>query len=75
LKPEIYSLRNRPPLPREGTKTNFVSTLGLEPEPFLLITGTFNLFVKEPNRLPPERCAFSPEQIHTVMNLSVLETF
>jgi hypothetical protein len=24
-----------------------VSTLGLEPEPFLLITGTFNLFVKD----------------------------
>ena len=33
LKPEICSLRNRPPLPREGAKTNFVSTLGLEPEP------------------------------------------
>ena len=47
LKPEIYSLRSRPPWPREGTTANFVSTLGLEPEPFLLITGTFNLFVKD----------------------------
>jgi hypothetical protein len=33
LKPEIYPLRDRPPWPREGTTANFVSTLGLEPEP------------------------------------------
>jgi len=34
LKPEIYSLRSRPPWPRSGTTAYFVSTLGLEPEPF-----------------------------------------
>ena len=39
---------------RDMETADFVSTLGLEPEPFLLITGTFNLFVKDPNRLPPE---------------------
>jgi len=33
LKPEIYLLRGRPPWPREGTTADFVSTLGLEPEP------------------------------------------
>ena len=88
LKPEIYSLRSRPPWPREGTTANFVSTLGLEPEPFHTVvgrrlsvvgetprtssqrslrqthlTGTFNLFVKDRLAFPPERRAFSPEQI------------
>jgi len=31
----------------EPELNDFVSTFGLEPEPFLLITGTFNLFVKD----------------------------
>jgi len=42
---------------------------------FLLTTGTFNLVVKEPNRLPPERRAFSPDWIHTNAASAVLETF
>ena len=42
--------------------TYLVRSLELMLEPFLLTTGTFNLVVKEPNRLPPERRAFSPEQ-------------
>jgi hypothetical protein len=40
-----------------------VSTLGLEPELFLLTTGTFNLVVKDRRRYPPERGVFSPEEV------------
>ena len=36
-----------------------VRSIGLYPNSFLT-TGIFNLIVKEPNRLPPERRAFSP---------------
>jgi len=32
-------------------------------------------YCQRPNRFPPEGRAFSPEQIHTSANLSVLETF
>jgi hypothetical protein len=41
----------------------FVSTLGLEPEPFLLNNWHVQPICQRPNRFPPERCAFSPEQI------------
>jgi hypothetical protein len=40
-----------------------VSTLGLEPELFLLTTGTFNLVVKDRRRCPPERGVFSPAKL------------
>jgi hypothetical protein len=46
----------------------------LSPNLPTLTTGTFNLVVKEPNRLPPERRAFSPVQRHTTAPLPVLET-
>ena len=42
-----------------------MSTLGLEPEHFLLTTGTFNLVVKDRRRGPPERSVFSPAKSGT----------
>ena len=41
----------------------FVSTLGLEPEPFLLNNWHVQPICQRPIRFPPERRAFSPEQI------------
>src|SRR5579885_2416520 len=41
----------------------FVRSLGFHPS-LPLTTGTFNLVVKEPNRLPPKRRAFSPARRH-----------
>ena len=65
-----------------GAETCLVSTLGLEPELFLLTTGTFNLVVKDRRRCPPERGVFSPAKsfranadARTLWNLAVLETF
>jgi hypothetical protein len=95
LKPEICSRRNRSAIPQSGRheclhfteRPYFVSTLGLEPEPFLTVAGrfvigrwqeayarrrgsatdSFNWHVQpicqRPIRFPPERRAFSPEQI------------
>jgi len=71
LKPEICSRRNRFAIPRNrghecprnSERPYFVSTLGLEPEPFLLINWHVQPICQRPNRLPPERRAFSPEQI------------
>ncbi len=58
-----------------------MSTLGLEPELFLLTTGTFNLVVKDRRRFPPEQGVFSPTKsfranadARTLWNLAVLET-
>lgn len=59
----------------EGTTANFVSTLGLEPEPFLLITGTFNLFVKDRNRFRLSGAPSVQNRLRTEANLSVPETF
>jgi len=71
LKPEICSRRNRSAIPRNrghecprsSERPYFVSTLGLEPEPFLLINWHVQPICQRPIRFPPERCAFSPEQI------------
>jgi len=71
LKPEIRSRRNRFAIPRNckheclhfTERPYFVSTLGLEPEPFLLNNWHVQPICQRPNRFPPERCAFSPEQI------------
>jgi len=95
LKPEdrpwslVVGRRQKPTTSEQQLETaDFVSTLGLEPEPFHTVvdrqlsvvgkkprtssqqskrrthlTGTFNLFVKDRNRIPPERRAFRPEQI------------
>ena len=54
---------------------NSVSTLGLEPELFLLTTGTFNLVVKDRTAFPPQRRVFSPERVTKQTAPSVLETF
>jgi hypothetical protein len=71
LKPEICSRRNRSAIPRNGghecprnsERPYFVSTLGLEPEPFLLNNWHVQPICQRPIRFPPERCALSPEQI------------
>ncbi len=71
LKPEICSRRSRSAIPRNrrhecprsSERRYFVSTLGLEPEPFLLINWHVQPICQRPIRFPPERCAFSPEQI------------
>ena len=39
-----------------------MSTFRLEPEHFILTTGTFNLIVKDRIRFPPKRCAFPSVQ-------------
>jgi len=74
LKPEIYSRKNRPAFASEDAKTYFVSTLGLEPEPFLLITGTFNLFVKDRSAFRLSGALSVQNRSRTNANLSVLET-
>jgi hypothetical protein len=56
LNPNIYPHQGRKD-PRSGNPAS----------PFIrkhrnLTTGTFNLIVKDRNRSPPKRCAFSPEQ-------------
>jgi hypothetical protein len=53
---------------------NSVSTLGLEPELFLLTTGTFNLVVKDRTAFPPQRRVFSPERVANQATRAVLET-
>jgi hypothetical protein len=96
LKPEICSRRNRLAIPQSGRhecphsteRPYFVSTLGLEPEPFLkpslvvrlrsptkacdrrqrsATAYSFNWHVQpicqRPIRFPPERRAFSPDEI------------
>ena len=52
-----------------------MSTLGLEPEPFLLITGTFNLFVKDRIAFRLSGAPSVQNRSHTDADLSVLETF
>jgi hypothetical protein len=56
------------------TMANSVSTLGLEPELFLLTTGTFNLVVKDRTAFPPQRRVFSPERVANQATRAVLET-
>jgi len=71
LKPEICSRRNRLAIPQSGRhecphsteRPYFVSTLGLEPEPFLLINWHVQPICQRPIRFPPERRAFSPDEI------------
>ncbi len=62
-----------PPSPRKKWWFYLVRSLGFHPS-LPLTTGTFNLVVKEPNRLPPERRAFSPMRRHTSATPPVLET-
>jgi len=82
LKPEICSRKNRSAIPRNrghecprySERPYFVSTLGLEPEPFLLITGTFNLFVKDRSAFRLSGALSVQNRSRTDANLSVLET-
>jgi len=71
-----------PPSARNQWWHYLVRSLGFHPS-LPLTTGTFNLVVKEPNRLPPERRAFSPVQVcgdpsetlAPTQNPPVLETY